>query len=406
MLAAPRLEETRTRLVWTMFAGNAIATTGYIGLATVNPLVAEEITGSKTLAGLPATTATLGIAVGAAALSWLSLRLGRRATFAFGYLIAFLGSILVVFSVATSSFALLLLGMLSVGIGRSVGQLARYAAGDLRSEDRRASAISLIIWASTIGAVVGPLLIGPTGAFASAAGFDELVGPIAVAVGGYALVSTLMFVGLRPDPLSVSIDDHASEEAGQARPLRDLLAIPSVQLALVAIIVSQVVMVLVMVMTPIHITDNDGSLATVGWVMMAHTLGMFALAPVTGRLVDRFGQRKMIITAVAVFIVSCALAALAVTANLVILIVGLFGLGLAWNFGFVAGSTLVQQDQPLADRVRLQGFTDSAAWISSGIAASASGVVLAATSYTVLALAGALLALIPLIGIRRVRHAT
>lgn len=406
MLPETRLEETRTRLVWTMFAGNAIATTGYIGLATVNPIIAEEITGSKTLAGLPATTATLGIAIGAMVLSWLSLHVGRRATFSLGYFLAFIGAMLSIASIAAHSFPLLLAGMLVVGIGRSVGQLARYAAGDLRSEDRRARAISLIIWASTIGAVVGPLLIGPTGAFAIAAGFNELAGPVAVAVGGYALVSILMFIGLRPDPLGVAVDTNEGEDKGQARPLRDLLAMPTVQLALVAIIVSQVVMVLVMVMTPIHITDNDGTLSTVGWVMMAHTLGMFALAPVTGWLVDRYGPRRMIVSAVVVFLASCSLAATAVTANLGILIIGLFGLGLAWNFGFVAGSTLVQHDQPLADRVKLQGFSDSAAWISSAVAASASGIVLAASSYTVLSLAAGALALIPLIGLRQTRHAT
>jgi MFS family permease len=397
MIRADTIEPTRRRLIGTLFAGNAIGSTAYIGIATVSALIAEEITGSTSLSGLPATTGTLGVAAGAAALSWTSLRAGRRRSFAAGYVFAAAGAALAIASIATGSFALLLVGMLGVGFGRSVGQLARYAAGDMRTERRRAEAISLIVWASTIGAVVGPLLIGPTSVFGRMAGADELVGPVVMAVGGYVLAMILMFVGLRPDPMTLIVADDGGTSPGPARPARELLSSPSVRLSVAAIVVSQMVMVFVMVMTPVHIKANDGSLSTVGWVMMAHTLGMFAIAPVTGMLVDRYGPRRMIGTSVGVFIASCAMAATAVTASTPVLIVSLFLLGVAWNFGFVAGSTLLQHGLPIADRLKMQGFADSSAWVSSAFAAAASGVIVAQTSFMTLSLIGAALAVIPLV---------
>jgi MFS family permease len=397
MIRTDTIEPTRRRLIGTLFAGNAIGSTAYIGIATVSALIAEEITGSTSLSGLPATTGTLGVAAGAAALSWTSLRVGRRRSFAAGYVFAAAGAALAIASIVTGSFALLLVGMLGVGFGRSVGQLSRYAAGDMRTERRRAEAISLIVWASTIGAVVGPLLIGPTSVFALMAGADELVGPVAMAVGGYVLGVILMFVGLRPDPMSLIVADDAGTSPGPPRPLGELLASPSVRLSVAAIVISQMVMVFVMVMTPVHITANDGSLATVGWVMMAHTLGMFAIAPVTGMLVDRYGPRRMIGASVGVFIASCAMAATAVTASTPVLIVSLFLLGVAWNFGFVAGSTLLQHGLPIADRLKMQGFADSSAWVSSALGAAASGVIVAQTSFMALSLIGAALAMIPLV---------
>ena len=404
MTATTVHESTRRRLIATLFTGNAIGSTAYIGIATLAALVAEEITGSTSLSGLAATTGTLGVAAGAAALSWLGLRVGRRPSFTLGYILAGSGSMLALLSIPANSFLVLLIGMGAMGFGRSVGQLARYAAGDMRTAQHRAQAISIIVWANTIGAVVGPLLIGPTSAFGVAAGASEYAGPIVFAIAGFGLAAVLMAIGLRPDPLRLAVSDDAEHE-GDAKPspLAELVASRTVQLAVAAIVISQAVMVLVMVMTPIHIRDNDGSLSTVGWVMMAHTLGMFAIAPVTGRLVDAVGSRRMIMAAVGTFVVSCVIAASAGTANTLILIVGLFLLGVAWNFGFVSGSTLLQEGHTVANRVKLQGFADASAWVTAAFAAALSGVVVETTSYATLGILGAFLALLPLVSIARER---
>jgi MFS family permease len=318
-----------------------------------------------------------------------------------GFAIAALGSVSVGFSISLTSFPLLLIGMFAIGFGRSVGQLARFAAGDLRSSEHRASAISLIVWASTIGAIIGPLLIGPTSDFAAAAGFDELMGPVTVGIVGFALGSVAMFLGLRPDPLTLAIVERHEDRHATPDPLRAILRITTVQVALAAMMVSQLVMSLIMVMTPLFIRSNDGNLSTVGWVMMAHALGMFAIAPITGRLVDRFGPKRIIGLSVVTLVVSGLIAATAGTAETPTLIVGLFLLGVGWNFGFVAGSSLLQEGLAIVNRLKIQGFADSITWISGAVAAGMSGLIVAGSSYVTLSLIGSLLALIPLIPMYR-----
>ena len=398
-------EATRTRLIWTLFSGNAIGSTAYIGIATIGALIADELTGSTSLAGLPSMAGTIGVATGAASLSWMSYRRGRRPTFVLGYALAVLGSLLTASSILASNFVLLLLGMMAVGFGRSVGQLSRYAAGDLRNSERRASAISLVIWASTIGAVVGPLLIGPMGILASSAGFNELMGPVVIAVIGFALASVLMLTSLRPDPLTLAVDEGEPDADRESTPIAELMRSRTVQLAYAAIVFSQVVMVLVMVMTPVHIKENDGTLTTVGWVMMAHTLGMFAIAPITGMLVGRFGSKRIISVAAAVFVGGSLLAATTTNGGVPALALSMFFIGMAWNFGFVAGSTLLQHGQPVVDRLKLQGVADSSAWIASAFAAASAGVIMAASSYGTLALLAAFVSLAPLVPIYRLRTA-
>jgi MFS family permease len=366
-------------------------------VVTVSTLVSEQITGSTSLSGIPATLGTAGVAAGAAGLSALSLRIGRRPSFTLGFAIAMVGSVSVGFSISLASFPLLLLGMFAIGFGRSVGQLARFAAGDLRHSEHRASAISLIVWASTIGAIVGPLLIGPTSDAASAAGFDELIGPVTVGIVGFALGTAVMFVGLRPDPLTLAIVERHEDQHAQPDPLRTILDISTVRVALAAMMISQLVMALIMVMTPLFIRSNDGNLSTVGWVMMAHALGMFAIAPITGRLVDTFGPRRIIVMSVATLAISGLIAAAAGTAQTPVLIIGLFLLGVGWNFGFVAGSSLLQEGLPIVNRLKIQGFADSITWIGGAVAAGISGLIVAGTSYMTLALIGAVLSLIPLI---------
>jgi len=237
---------------------------------------------------------------------------------------------------------------------------------------------------------------------ADLAGLDPLVGPVIVGVVGFALASTLMFIGLRPEPLTLTVAPE-SEHPGEASPIREIFSIPTVQLAIVALITSQFVMVLIMTMTPLHIRSNGGDLGTVGVVMMAHTLGMFAISPITGRLVDRHGPRRIIMLAVGTLLVAALITTTAPTANTAILVVGLFLLGAGWNFGFVAASTELQIGLPVADRLKVQGTADAITWISGGLGAAVSGVIVSGSSYTTLAVVGAVLALAPVLPLYRIR---
>lgn len=392
-MSSPATDEaTRRRLIGVMFGANAFSSTAYISTITIASIVGATFTGSPRLAGVPSTISTVGTAIGAVVLAWAGARIGRRRSHATGFLAASVGVAGAAYAIATESFPLFLGSVFVLGFGRSISQLARFAAGDLRDESRRGAAISMVVWASTIGAVVGPALIGPSGDWVRSFGGSELLGPVLVGVVGFSIATVISFVGLRPDPLELAVadSDHEEDTAHPARiSLGSILGKPSVQLAFATLVVAQLVMVFVMTMTPVHIANSGRGLDQVGWVMMAHTLGMFAIAPATGWLSDRYGPRRLIALGGVVLLVSCLGSSLATGAEIPILVAALFGLGVGWNFAFVSASALLQEGLSIAERVRIQGVADSTTWIASAVGSASSGVVLAATSYAGVSLIGA-----------------
>jgi MFS family permease len=400
-------EVVRTRLVWTMFAANALSSTAFIAITTVAPLVAEALVGGTALAGLPLTAATIGTAGGALVLSDLGSRWGRRPTFGLGFALGATGAAAAVAAALAGSFVGFVLGLAVLGFGRSVSQLARYAAGDLRTEAHRGRAISLVVWASTIGAVVGPLLVGPAGRRGEAVGLGPELGPVVLGAALFAIAAVLLVVALRPDPIELAVREPTEAITPSGGGLGRLLRLPTVWLSMTVLVTSQLVMVLVMAMTPLHIRGAGGDLDAVGLVMAAHTLGMFALAPVTGWLVDRFGSGRVMAAGGVTLVASCLLATPAAGDDTAVLLVSLFGLGYGWNLGFVAASSHLQHGLGVADRTRIQGVADAVTWLAGALGAGVSGAVVAAGSYTTLASTGAALACaIPLaLVVRRVRTA-
>ncbi|MBT8248775.1 MAG: MFS transporter, partial [Acidimicrobiia bacterium] len=353
------------------------------------------LTGEDTFAGFPGSIGTLGAALGATVLTRLSKSRGRRMTFIGGYLVAAAGGVIAAFSIIIQSLMTLMAGFLLVGFGRSVSQLARFAAADMRSEERRGRAISTIVWAGTIGAVVGPRLISPAGEIAVSRGQEALLGPMVLMAAGLVLAALGFWIWLRPDPMSLAIDT-SDQPVVEKTKLSLLLRHDTVWLGLTGLVVSQFVMVFIMTMTPLHLDGNGYDLNDVGWVMTAHTAGMFAFAPLTGWLVDRMGSRWVLAAGSLMLIGASFMAARALNAELPVLLPGLFLLGLGWNFGYVSSSTVLQSGLELQDRLGLQGLADSSTWISGGLGALLSGVIVHTTSFATLSLAGAALALIPL----------
>lgn len=390
----------RKRLTWTLFAGNALSSTSFIAAITVAALAAEELTGSARFAGIPSALGTAASAVGAALLTAASRRWGRRRAFGLGFVVSACGGVIAAASLWLSSLWVLLSGMALLGFGRSVSQLARYAAGDLWVAEKRASAIGFVVWAGTIGSVLGPLLVLPASRFGEVTLGAELAGPYLLSAVGFLLAALWFFLGLRPDPLRLSITTEADRaNLGSSRPLAVLFRLPNVGLGLVTLMVSQGVMILVMTMTPVHIRGHGHGLSLVSGVMALHSVGMFACSPITGWLVDRWGGRRIIAAGSLLLGLSAALAARAGEAEASTLLPALFLLGVGWNFGFVAASTVVQEGMSLADRLRLQGLADSLTWASGGLAAFSSGFVMADGSYAVLALVGAGLSALPLLAL-------
>jgi MFS family permease len=396
-LPAHELERLRRRTVWSLVAGVALGSTGHIAAVTVATIVAQDISGSTAWSGAPGATVVMGAALGAVVLSWIMVRAGRRAGLTAGYAIGVLGALVATAGVIWVSLPVLLVGTVLIGFGNSSNQLSRYVAADLYPAARRASALGTVVWGATVGAVVGPNLAAPASAFAEMIGLPPLTGPYLVPILFVGLATILTFVALRPDPYALA--DHSATPTGVERTtaasLRSVLRRPNVPVAIIALVTVQVVMVLIMTMTPLHMTAHDHDLAAVGLVISGHTFGMFGLSPISGRLTDRYGSVAVILAGLAVSAFASILAAIAPPDGGVILFVALFLLGYGWNLGYVAGSSLLTRDLSLAERTRLQGLTDGLIWSSAAAASLGSGVVVAAASYAALGLLGAALVIVP-----------
>ena len=410
-LDATTLDRLRTRTTRTLLASVALGSTGHIAAVTVATVVAAELTGTDAWSGVPAAAVVLGAAAGSTLLSRLMSQRGRRVGLTLGYVISVIGAIVAAGGVIVQSFPLFLLGTVLIGFGNSANQLSRYVAADLYEPSRRASALGIVVWGATVGAVLGPNLVAPAGALAVSVGLPALSGAYLIPMLFVAPAAVMTFVLLRPDPYVLADRSDTSEgqlETG-ATSLGWLMRRPHVPVAMVALIAGQVVMVLVMTMTPLHMTQHGHGLAAVGVVISAHVFGMFALSPISGRLTDRFGSQPVIFAGLTILAGSAALSAVAPPEGGVLLLVALFLLGFGWSLGYVAGSALLTTGLSLPERTRLQGVADALIWSSAAGASLASGVVVAAAGYTGLGLLGAALVIGPawLVYHRRreIRHA-
>lgn len=407
--AVTDLDPARRRVRWALTAGVALGSTGHIAAVTVATIVARDLLGSDTLAGLPGATVVLGAAVGAVLLSMLMARRGRRPGLTLGYAIGVVGALVATAAVLVRAFPLLLVGTLLIGFGNSSNQLSRYAAADMVPPGRRASAIGTVVWGGTVGSVVGPWLVPVAGAMAVSVGLPSLAGPYLVPVLFVGLAGLLSFRFLRPDPYELA--DATAEEvaasaaAGADEALATILRRPAVVTALVALVVSQLVMTLIMTMTPLHMTEHGHDLAAVGMVLSGHTLGMYAFSPVSGWLTDRVGRLPTILLGTAVLAVSAMMAALAPPEGGDALLLALFLLGLGWSFGYVGGSALLSDHLELHERTRVQGVADALIWSAAAAASLGSGLVVAAAGYTALGILGVGLVVIAVAVLGRNRRA-
>ena len=392
-----RLPGLRRRMVWTLFAISALGSTGYIAAVTAGTLAAADIAGSAAPGGLPTATSTLGTAAAAGLLSFLMLRVGRRPGLLLGILVGILGSVVALYGVLVASLPLLLVGSALAGFANAAGQLGRYVAADLASPERRARTIATVVWGFTIGAVSGPNLVAPAGSVAESFGMPPLAGTYLLTLVFIGLAGAVTFFFLRPEPYQLADPSAVAPHADGLQPssVGALLGTPTVLVALVTLAAGQVVMVLIMTMTPIHLTDHGHGLATVGFVLSAHTFGMFALSPITGRLVDRFGSPRIIAVGLVTLAGAALIAAGAPPDGGAMLTLALFLLGYGWNLGFVAGSSMLTIGLTLGERTRVQGVADGLIWTSAALASLSSGFIVAGASYTALGLLGVALLIPP-----------
>jgi MFS family permease len=326
-------------------------------------------------------------------------RRGRRVGLTAGYLISVVGAVLAGAAVVVRSFPLLLVGTFLIGFGNSSNLLSRYAAADLVAPSRRAVAIGLVVWGSTVGGLLGPTLVPLAGSIAPSLGLPTLAGPYLIPIVFVSLAAAVTFLFLRPDPFALA---HASAihtpDEGDPAPaisVREVFSRPAVVAAMAALITGQATMVLIMTMTPLHLTAHHFGLEVVGVVISGHVAGMYALAPISGWITQRIGTLRTIFIGTGVLVAAALLAALAPGDRDELLFLALFLLGWGWNLGFVAGSTLLTASVDLSERTRVQGVADAVIWTTSAVASLGSGVVVAAAGFSTLGLLGVGLVLAP-----------
>ena len=366
-------------------AGNSVA-------VTVGGRAAKSMLGADTFAGSASAAVTLGGAVAGLTLSAVMARRGRRPGLFRGYAIAFIGAIATVIALENRAFILFLVALLFFGVGQGTNLLSRYAAADLATTANRGKAISLLLFGSTFGAVSAQVLVGPCERAARSLGLWGYSGPFVFAAVMLVIGATNVVVRLRPDPLVIAGRVDANAPGGfRLPPLRPALRViggsPMAKVGLSSMIVAQASMVAVMTMTPIHMADHGHSGTLAGYVIAVHVIGMFGLAPLVGRFVDRAGRIVAIAVGASILVASTIVSALA-GYEPALLFLGLFLLGLGWSFAMIGGSTLVSESVPEAERVMVQGSADLLMSVCGGSAAFASGFIKRSFGFHMLANVG------------------
>ncbi|AYF05873.1 MULTISPECIES: MFS transporter [Bacillus] len=379
---------------------------GGAGLAagiTVGALLAQQMLGTDAFAGLPAAMFTMGSAVAAFFVGKLSQKHGRRIGLAGGFIVGGLGAIGVVVAALTNSIILLLVSLLIYGAGTATNLQARYAGTDLANKKQRATAISITMVMTTFGAVAGPNLVGVMGRFAHSIGIPELAGPFILSAAAFILAGIVLFVMLRPDPLLIAnmIETYKQEHTykGQAVTEEATENKRGITVGAIVMILTQIVMVAIMTMTPVHMGHHGHGLSAVGLVIGFHVGAMYLPSLVTGMLIDKIGRTTMSIAGGVILLAAGVIAAIAPSDSLILLIVALSLLGLGWNLGLISGTAQIVDATIPSTRAKTQGKIDVFIALAGASGGAMSGMVVANSSYAALSLAGGVVAfmLIPVV---------
>jgi MFS family permease len=388
------------RLTWILFAGQSIGSASYLISYTVGAIVGAQLGGRQAYSGLPGTLYLFGSALAAYPAARLMERAGRRLGLSLGFLCGAVGGILAGVAFLTHSFLMLLIGFACMGMARGVGDLARFAAAEMHPAAGRARAISQVVFGGAIGAIIGPALTGPAGRLAHALGYDILTGPWFASATLYGVGLALMALFLIPDPRDIGLRltaEHAAtnnQPIAPARPVSVIMRQSGPTVAILSMALAQLVMAIVMAMTPLYMKQHNHSLDNIGIVLAGHSLGMFGLSMFSGRLADNFGRPRTIILGGILLIAACLLAPLSTV--LPVLTLALFLLGLGWNLCAVAGAALLTDSLAPAERAKVQGSNDLLVGLISAIGSLGSGVVFESLGYGFLSGLGLALALIPI----------
>ncbi|MCY7821143.1 MFS transporter [Bacillus inaquosorum] len=385
----------------TLFVVSISQIFGGAGLAagvTVGALIAQQMLGTDAFAGLPSALFTLGSAGSALFVGRLSQRYGRRTGLSAGFVIGGLGAIGVIIAAIINSIFLLFTSLLIYGAGTATNLQARYAGTDLANNKQRATAVSITMVFTTFGAVAGPSLVNVMGNFALSIGIPSLAGPFILAAAAYILAGVVLFIMLRPDPLVIARTIEATNpepsDKGHLETTEHTENKRGIIVGAAIMVLTQIVMVAIMTMTPVHMSHHGHGLGAVGLVIGFHIGAMYLPSLVTGVLVDKLGRTAMAIASGTTLLLAGLMAAFAPGDSMVLLVIALSLLGLGWNFGLISGTALIVDSTETATRAKTQGTVDVMIALSGAAGGALSGMIVAGSSFLTLSFTGGILALL------------
>ena len=380
----PDLQAIQRKTVRVLTAGQVFSGFGLGSTLSIGSLLALELSGTTAWAGAAATFSTLGAAAWAIPLARRAYARGRRVALATGAAIAITGASLIITATALKFFPLLLVALFLLGAGSATGLQARFAATDLPANKSTARDLSIVVWATTVGAVVGPNLFGPGEILGAWLGLPEMTGPFFITILSQITATCIFWFGLRPDPL------QTAQKLGDAKAAKPKLSIgtaiqtlrehPVAAYAVATIALSHMVMVSVMSMTPAHLEQHGASLAVVGFTISIHIGGMYAFSPIFGWLADKFGKIKTVLIGQTIYVAALLFAGIGMENEQSVLL-GLFLLGLGWSASTVSASALLSSSLPAEQKTNVQGMSDSLMNLSGALGGAVAGSIMAALMF-------------------------
>jgi MFS family permease len=396
--------DRRGMLLGTLFAAQVCGSTGFSMTLAVGAIMAAAITGTNTWSGLPVAVSSLGAALASWPLSRLMSRVGRRRDgLALGYTLAVVGAALGIAGMLVRSFTLFLAGMTLFGAGSTSNLLARYAAADVSPGSQRGRAMGLIVWGSTVGAIIGPNLMSPAARLGALVGISSVASSFLISVAAFATAAVLIQALLRPDPLAVArqieqLERRATSvtQRARVRPSREIFREPRVIVALAAMTTGQLVMIGTTSTAPLYLHDQGHQATVIGLSVSLHLGGMYVGSPLSGWLCDRFGRLPMIGLGGAILLVALAIAGFTPGSESGLVMFGLFLNGIGWNLAFVSGSALLTDALSPEERTSIQGLADLATGLMGALGSALGGMILGTLGFAMLnALFGVIL-LVPI----------
>lgn len=372
---------------------------GGLGLAagvTVGAMIAKQMLGTDAYAGIPSFLFTLGSAIAVLLMGRITAKQGRRKALSLGYLLGSLGALGVIFAVQINNLYLFFIALFIYGSGSATNLFCRYAGADLAKDNQKATAVSVALISTTVGAVAAPNMSGIMGGFALYIGFPKLTGIFMLAFIAYSAAGVIIFLMMRPDPylLSMSLNDDMKKS-------NDKDVISSIDISIIkgtiVMVLSQIIMVTIMTVTPLHMTSGGDHMNSVGLVIGLHIGAMYLPSLLTGRLVKRIGTTWMGCITGVTLVCSCLLSYLSSSNDLILILISLLLLGVGWNFGLITGTSILLGTDGKKTSTKIQSIADVLVSVFGAIGGGMSGVIMNQFGFTFLTLIGFVLSLIILI---------